>query len=232
MKEPRRESAFDIIRDADRIARPHRSGTPHRRLRGFRRRRWRLYRRIRTLMLIFAVILLAITKFEQYGGLEGLLDGRIWHGLVGRFGPTEITADGTITGPAWVIDGDTLDFEGSRVRLLGIDAPEGDQACTNRDGLSYRCGAQATSFLSGLVGYGQVVCEPVERDQYDRMVALCRVDGTDIGSAMVKSGWALAYRHRSLRYTAEEDAARAEKIGLWQGEFQVPWDWRQENGHE
>ncbi|MFA5122144.1 thermonuclease family protein [Zavarzinia sp.] len=231
MKESRRESAFDIIRDADRIARNNRSSAAHG-PRGFRRRRWRPYRRVRMLILAFAVALLVIVKFNQYGGVEGLLDGRIWHGLVGRFGPTETAADGTITGRAAVIDGDTLDFDGNRVRLLGVDAPETDQTCTNLDGLPYRCGDKATSVLSGLVDYRQVVCEPVERDQYDRIVALCRVEGTDIGSAMVQDGWALAYRHGSLRYTAEEDAARAEKIGLWQGEFQVPWDWRRANGHE
>jgi hypothetical protein len=34
-----------------------------------------------------------------------------------------------ITGPARVIDGDTLDLAGTRIRLWGIDAPETRQTC-------------------------------------------------------------------------------------------------------
>lgn len=34
-----------------------------------------------------------------------------------------------ISGQARVIDGDTLDIEGARVRLFGIDAVEKDQLC-------------------------------------------------------------------------------------------------------
>jgi hypothetical protein len=36
----------------------------------------------------------------------------------------------------------------------------------------------------------------------------------------------LLYRRYSTRYVADEDAARAGKQGMWQGEFVKPWDWR------
>jgi endonuclease YncB( thermonuclease family) len=38
-----------------------------------------------------------------------------------------------LAGQASVIDGDTLEIHGTRIRLWGIDAPETDQLCRNED---------------------------------------------------------------------------------------------------
>ena len=58
-----------------------------------------------------------------------------------------------VFGQARVIDGDTLDISGVRVRLEGIDAPERGQRC-NRSwlGLTWRCGRAATRALRTLIG--------------------------------------------------------------------------------
>jgi endonuclease YncB( thermonuclease family) len=42
-----------------------------------------------------------------------------------------------LTGQASVIDGDTLEIHGSRIRLWGIDAPEAGQFCRGDDSLQY-----------------------------------------------------------------------------------------------
>ena len=55
------------------------------------------------------------------------------------------------TGPARVIDGDTIVIAGERIRLHGIDAPERDQLCHDGDGTPYKCGIKATAALRQLI---------------------------------------------------------------------------------
>ena len=47
-----------------------------------------------------------------------------------------------------------------------------------------------------------------------------------LNAAMVRSGWALAYRHYSEAYVGQEAEAKAAGRGLWQGRFIEPWDYR------
>ena len=130
-----------------------------------------------------------------------------------------------IAGTATVIDGDTLDVAGVRIRLWGIDAPESRQVCTVA-GQDYPCGGRATQHLRMLVGERPVACEPRATDRYGRTVALCRVEGRDIGAAMVRDGWAVAFERYSMDYVLQEQEARAAKRGLWEGTFTTPEVWR------
>src|ERR1700730_14360269 len=45
-----------------------------------------------------------------------------------------------LTGQAGIVDRDTLEIHGTRVRLSGVDAPESSQLCRGEDSLAYRCG--------------------------------------------------------------------------------------------
>ena len=135
-----------------------------------------------------------------------------------------------IAGPARVIDGDTIEIAGKRIRLYGIDAPESRQTCV-RDAKTSRCGQEATWALSNRIGSEIVACDDRGRDRYGRTIAVCRLGGSagpDLNAWMVEQGWALAYRRYSRDYVAAEGAAQAAKRGLWSGSFEEPWEWRRE----
>ena len=84
-----------------------------------------------------------------------------------------------IIGRASVIDGDTIEIRGQRIRLFGIDAPESRQTCTDPKGVSYRCGQRAAQALDYRISDSPVTCEPKDRDRYGRIVAVCRAYGED-----------------------------------------------------
>jgi endonuclease YncB( thermonuclease family) len=131
----------------------------------------------------------------------------------------------TVAGTAKVVDGDSLEIGAARIRLFGIDAPEGRQLCT-RDSTGWPCGIEATQKLRALVGNDAIECVQRDVDRYQRIVAVCKKGSTDLGGAMVNAGLALAYRQYSSDYVGEEDAARRAKRGMWAGEFTAPWDYR------
>lgn len=132
-----------------------------------------------------------------------------------------------LVGRASVIDGDTIEIHGERIRLEGIDAPESAQPCIHREtGQNWRCGQRAALWLDDLIGARPVTCTSAGADRYRRVLAHCSVGGRDIGAAMVRNGWAMAYTRYSDRYEPEEAEARKAGVGIWQTEFDPPWDWR------
>lgn len=131
----------------------------------------------------------------------------------------------TVAGRAVVVDGDTLDIGGERVRLFGVDAPEHDQMCEH-GGTSWACGQAAKRALAGLVGRKTVTCEVEDRDRYGRAVSTCFVGGADLGEALVAQGAAVAYRKYSLRYVAAEVGAKAQRLGIWGGAMMMPEEFR------
>jgi endonuclease YncB( thermonuclease family) len=130
-----------------------------------------------------------------------------------------------LVGQATVIDGDTIEIHGQRIRLHAIDAPEAGQSC-EADGADYPCGRLAAFALADRVGRQAVSCREVDTDRYQRIVAVCEASGEDLGAFMVRSGWAMAERWYGLDYVSDEDIARERDVGIWRGAFIEPWVWR------
>lgn len=134
---------------------------------------------------------------------------------------------GSIIGVASVIDGDTLDIGGQRIRLYGIDAPESRQTCLHSTG-EWDCGNRAGLWLQQYLAGNEVSCLPQGNDRYGRVVATCMVGENDIGGEMVKAGWAVAYRSITKTYVIAETDAKRKRFGLWDSKFTMPWEFRQE----
>ena len=130
-----------------------------------------------------------------------------------------------VIGQASVVDGDTLEIDGQRLRLHGIDAPERAQTCA-AGGKSTPCGQQAADALAGRIAQQTVTCEPTGRDQDGLEAAVCSAGGEEINGWMVSQGMALAYRRFSNDYVRREKRAAKQKTGIWRGYFVKPWDWR------
>jgi len=121
-----------------------------------------------------------------------------------------------------VIDGDTLEIDGTIYRLNGIDAPEHGQRCGN-----WNCGEDATATLVEIVKGREIICVPNGEDGYGRIIATCRADGTDIGGEMVDKGLAWAFLRYSDAYAADELNAKEAASGIWSKDFEPPWVFRE-----
>jgi endonuclease YncB( thermonuclease family) len=142
---------------------------------------------------------------------------------------TPAAAQDQLVWRASVIDGDTVEIHGERVRFNGIDAPESWQRCQDRSGREYRCGrASADALDTFLAGSRPTRCEFVERDRYGRFVGDCyRADGRSVASWLVRNGHALDWpKYSRGAYARDQAAAERERRGMWQGRFVPPWEAR------
>src|SRR5262249_45580523 len=131
-----------------------------------------------------------------------------------------------IRGIPRIVDGDTVQIGTAKIRLQGVDAPETDQLCLDRDGKRWNCGIEARDRLIKKAGGRVWTCRTSSIDRYGRALATCEVDGSDINRWLVHDGWALSFVRYSHIYDVDERAARQAQVGLWSGAFIAPWDWR------
>lgn len=126
-----------------------------------------------------------------------------------------------ITGYPKVVDGDSLIIGDHRIRLEGIDAPEMKQQC-DKDGQTWSCGVAAKEALNVLLADQQIKCTISGKDKYRRQLARCEVAGRDVGQWMVVNGHAASYG----AYELDQTLAQRNNLGIWQGPFEHPSDWR------
>jgi endonuclease YncB( thermonuclease family) len=146
-----------------------------------------------------------------------------------------LAQDATVAGAAAAIDGDTLIVDGTTARLMGIDAAEAEQTCSEWHGniqREYPCGAQATAFLQSLVAGREVSCVARGTAPEDAILGVCYAAGIDLAEAIANAGWGVALRDQSVRYVAASDAARLAQRGLWAGKFDEPAAWRASRGSD
>jgi len=143
----------------------------------------------------------------------------------------------TISGKALVIDGDTIKINSKKVRLFGIDAPEKKQKCKKlflsiyilSFDKSYDCGILSTNKLKNKIKDNIIICKSKGKDRYKRIIAECFKDKTNLNSWLVRNGYAVAYLKYSKKYLTAQNLAKKENRGIWQGKFEMPWDWRKKN---
>jgi endonuclease YncB( thermonuclease family) len=133
-----------------------------------------------------------------------------------------------IAGRASVIDADTVEIHGQRIRIFGVDAPEKRQPCFDADGVKWSCGQRSALLVSEFIRDRPVQCRSKDHDRYGRVVAQCWVAGVDIGEWLVSNGLAVAYRRYASDYIGAEQGAKNRHAGIWSGRFDLPWEWRRQ----
>ena len=134
-----------------------------------------------------------------------------------------VATQATIVGPARVIDGDTVEIRGTRIRIQGIDAPEMDDTCLRPDGTSWACGVWSTEAARTRFGGRTLQCEDLGERTWGRVVARCLYGEVDVAAAMVEKGAAracprFAQQHAHSRgYMDIERGALAAGRGIFDG---------------
>jgi endonuclease YncB( thermonuclease family) len=129
-----------------------------------------------------------------------------------------------------VADGDTVtvldaQHRRHRIRLLGIDAPEQNQAY----------GQKSKQSLSDQVFGHEVTIESTHRDRFDRWVGKLWLNDVDINLVQIQRGMAWHFKHYArdqpvadrASYDHAEQQARQARLGLWQDANPMPpWQFR------
>lgn len=100
----------------------------------------------------------------------------------------------TLEAAAWrVIDGDTIEIDGERIRIAGIDTPETFRPQCDAERM---LGEIAAAELAGRMQGRELELERLGTDRYGRTLANVRADGEDLGASLVRDGLAVVWEGR------------------------------------
>src|SRR5262245_2612075 len=128
---------------------------------------------------------------RRRGDTRALIAVVLLLGLIGFYAYRSWTAKppAPLTGQARVLDGDSIEISGARIRLQGIDAPEWEQTCADAGGQAWPCGRAAAQELRRHIGARDLRCEASGFVRYNRVLATCfEPDGSDLNAWLVR--WA------------------------------------------
>lgn len=140
-----------------------------------------------------------------------------------------------IEGNVLVVDGDTIKINGENIRFSGIDAPEsyykGNEQLCLKEEEKISCGKLSKDFLIKKINNQKVSCKIEPRpDRYKRKLGECFINNKSLSRILVKNGYAFDYpRYSKKKYAKDQEYARENKLGLWNMEFEFPWDFRKNN---
>jgi endonuclease YncB( thermonuclease family) len=121
-----------------------------------------------------------------------------------------------------VLDAGTLQAgpptEAVVIRLEGIDTYEADETCKTKSGKTWPCGAKARAALTLFIRSRAVTCTVPQGAASNDLAARCSVMGQDLSTWLVRRGWATPQRDSEVELAKALDAAKSEKLGLWQAE--------------
>lgn len=143
-----------------------------------------------------ATINVALKRFERGFGLRKSsgFRGGMAVGLILLLGalPSTGFSEQVAASQIYVVDGDTIDVSGARVRLVGFDTPETYRArCTYEKRLGDLATARVRELLDGVVRVELMLLPG--RDRYDRLLGRLMVNGRDVGDTLISEGLARAY---------------------------------------
>jgi endonuclease YncB( thermonuclease family) len=133
---------------------------------------------------------------------------------------------------AYAEDADSMTLDGRTYRLDGIDAPEIDQTRIDGEGETYPCGRVAVQVRKEFIAGRTIHCDDLGPDPaYSSWrIGQCSVGEIELNRWLVKEGWAINFEpYARGRFKGEEDGARVDHLGIWEGCFVAPRDFRRQN---
>lgn len=126
-------------------------------------------------------------------------------------------AQSEISGIARVIDADTLEIGGKRIRLGGIDAPEMSEQCRDAHGTAWRCGIWATEKAKALIANERLSCADLGERTHDRVVGRCFLRGRDLAIVLIEAGAARPCLRHARAQGQERAYVQAERVAMRAG---------------